>query len=80
MFWDTRNEELGPAIMRHRILAGMSRAELAEKSGVSRLSIYNIETGRIRDPHWGTVCKLFSSVADPGQRISIALWGSFIDN
>lgn len=47
-----------------RILAGLTRAELADKAGVSRMSIYRTETGKTA-PRLGTVRALAQALGVP---------------
>jgi len=54
-------------LRRHRKGQGLSTYMLAERSGVSRLTITNIENGRADDVRLGTVTRL-------GQALGFAGW------
>jgi transcriptional regulator with XRE-family HTH domain len=49
---------IGVWLNRERLIKGFSVPELATKSGLSPLSIYNIESGRSQNPQRATIDKL----------------------
>jgi transcriptional regulator with XRE-family HTH domain len=53
--------QAGPALQRARTAAGLSQVELAERSGVSRSAIQQIEAGS-KDPRLATVVVLFRAL------------------
>src|SRR5262249_20697149 len=52
------NQPFGAQLQRHRLLAGLSQEELAERSGLSRRGITDLERGARRMPHPATVRRL----------------------
>lgn len=56
-------ERPGPLLTRARISAGLSKAELARRAGVSRTTVKDVESGRV-NPHTGTVARLFAACSD----------------
>jgi len=48
----------GDLLRRHRLAAGLSQAELAERAGLSRRGVSDIERGIIRAPHQDTLARL----------------------
>lgn len=55
------NFEAGAALRRARLAAGLTQAELAERAGVSRISVHQIEAGT-KDSRISTLVVLFRAV------------------
>jgi transcriptional regulator with XRE-family HTH domain len=49
---------LGDLLRRHRLAAGLSQAELADRAGLSRRGVSDIERGAIQAPHHDTLARL----------------------
>src|SRR5262252_5087096 len=64
----------GALLQRHRLRAGLSQEELAERAGLSRRGITDLERGARRSPHPGTVRRLADALelAEP-QREALLL-------
>jgi transcriptional regulator with XRE-family HTH domain len=57
----------GPRLKELREAAGLTQPELAERAGLTKAGVANLEQGRTR-PHWDTVVALCLALAvDPGQ-------------
>jgi tetratricopeptide (TPR) repeat protein/transcriptional regulator with XRE-family HTH domain len=54
---------LAELLRRHRLASGLSQEELAEKSGLSVRAIGNLESGRTRRPHRGSVRAIADALA-----------------
>jgi transcriptional regulator with XRE-family HTH domain/tetratricopeptide (TPR) repeat protein len=52
----------GTLLRRHRLAAGLSQEELAERAGVSRRSIGDLERGVARKPHRDTIALLIEAL------------------
>jgi transcriptional regulator with XRE-family HTH domain len=50
--------EFGSLLQRHRLAAGLSQQRLAERAGLSRRGISDLERGERRTPHGDTVRRL----------------------
>jgi transcriptional regulator with XRE-family HTH domain/tetratricopeptide (TPR) repeat protein len=61
----TGGASFGTQLRRHRQAAGLSQAELAERSGLSIRAISNLERGRTRWPYSGSVQRLAGAMALP---------------
>ena len=48
----------GTALRRHRVAAGLTQEELAERAGVSARGIQDLESGARRSPRQATVRRL----------------------
>ena len=60
---DTRSYlTFGTLLRRHRVAAGLSQEELAERAGVSRRSIGDLERGVARTPHRDTIALLIEAL------------------
>lgn len=59
----SRQKAFSEWLINERVKRGLSRGDLAEKAGVSYLTIYNIETGRISNPQKRTLVKLEDALA-----------------
>ncbi len=60
---DTRSHRtFGTLLRRHRLAAGLSQEELAERAGVSRRSIGDLERGVARKPHRDTITLLVAAL------------------
>ena len=62
--------KLGELISLSRELKKMTLRELEKKSGVSNALISQIESGKIKDPGFRTVCKLAAALGITLQRLS----------
>jgi non-specific serine/threonine protein kinase len=64
----------GALLQRHRLRAGLSQEELAERAGLSRRGLTDLERGARRSPHPGTVRRLADALelAEP-QREALLL-------
>lgn len=52
---DITTQNIGENVRRFRSLRGLTQGELAEKSGVSKQTVYAIEQARVEDPRVGTL-------------------------
>jgi transcriptional regulator with XRE-family HTH domain len=79
--------DFGDLLLRHRKAAGLSREDLAERSGVSARAIADLELGKTRRPHLDTVslladalqladidCAKFKAAARMGVAMAGAEW------
>jgi transcriptional regulator with XRE-family HTH domain len=48
----------GQKLKLERAKAGLTLKQLAEKADLTYVQISNIETGRIKNPHWSSLVKL----------------------
>jgi predicted ATPase/DNA-binding XRE family transcriptional regulator len=63
----------GTLLRRHRLAAGLTQEELAERAGVSQRSISDLERGVPHRPHKDTLTRLTQSLAlGPGERAALA--------
>ncbi len=62
---DAAGGELGMLLRRHRIAAGLTQEELAERSGLSVRAISNIERGRTAGPHSTSIRMLAEALKLP---------------
>ena len=61
-----RNENIGERLVEIRRLKMWTQSKLAEEAGVSPTTVSGIESGRISNPHFGTVRKLAQALGvDP---------------
>src|SRR5262252_2434218 len=62
----------GVLLQRHRVAAGLSQEELAERAGLSRRGISDLERGVRRAPYPATVRRLAEALGlDPTQRAGL---------
>ncbi|MBV9357694.1 MAG: helix-turn-helix domain-containing protein, partial [Chloroflexi bacterium] len=59
------SEPFGAVLQRQRLLAGLSQAELAERAGLSRRGITDLERGARRTPHPATASRLAEALNLP---------------
>jgi transcriptional regulator with XRE-family HTH domain len=64
---DSVHGELGTLLRRHRLAAGLTQEELAERSGLSVRAISNIERGRTAGPYSRSVRMLAQALKLPDQ-------------
>jgi transcriptional regulator with XRE-family HTH domain len=59
----------GPLLLKHRLHAGLSQEELAERAGLSRRGISDLERGQRRAPYLATVRRLADALGldEPGR-------------
>ena len=62
-------------LRRYRIAAGLSQEELAERAGLSRRGISDLERGQRRRPHLATVRRIAEAL-DLDERVRVALLGA----
>lgn len=62
--------KLGELLSLSRELKKLTLRELEKKTGVSNAVISQIETGRVKDPGFRTVCKLASALGISLKRLS----------
>ena len=58
-----RRATFGERLQLLREQAGLTRAELADRSGITRQAVTAVETGRRPHPTWDTVLKLAAALS-----------------
>jgi len=53
---------VGDAVYHHRTRLGLSQRELAERAGISRHTVVNIESGQTNGVRLGTLAKVFDAL------------------
>jgi transcriptional regulator with XRE-family HTH domain len=66
MYIDVKPDQLRAA----RHMAGWTQDELADLSGISRITIANLEAGRVRDPKSSTIRLLARALQKAGVEIT----------
>lgn len=56
---------LGEFIALHRKIAGMSLQEVADRAGVTKAHVWELQNGRARNPSIGTVCGIAKALGVP---------------
>lgn len=59
---DAAAMRVGDAVYHHRTRLGFSQRELAERAGVSRHTVVNIEAGQTNGVRLGTLAKVFDAL------------------
>lgn len=59
------------SIREARQAAGLSRRELGRLSGLTAQTVFNVETGRVREPAFSTICRLARALVLPVEALCL---------
>jgi transcriptional regulator with XRE-family HTH domain/tetratricopeptide (TPR) repeat protein len=68
---NAQSQTFASLLRRHRLAAGLSQEELAERAGLSRRGVSDLERGVKRSPHRDTILRLADALGLEGQERSL---------